>query len=736
MIYPYGNLKFPTPFSDTKVDNISEEDGIIDQFAPLDLDIPDDKLIENLNQRIEDAKTYYNDSNGFDLEQKRAENLRFYLGLQADSADYYDQEDPYIENQVRRAVDSIVSYATARSPQAVVTPSEDTPQAKKFASNLEKAFNMHSEKFDLRGLLEICVRSWLLNQSAYLTLEFDPDYGENGEIIPSFVPSDELVADKNARFGKNPPALTRYEKHSVEELLYAFPEKRQEILTSIGAKMVGSKNITKEIVTKKTWFTYYDKKTERPCEAVAVYYNDVMLGTYQDINWLHGQKNFLDAPMKPIIPLNVVNDGKHWIDFSSPLEDGIRLQKLINARGKQINQAAMRSNGTIIIDGKKSGLTKEDAENWTVGPNEKIYLKKSRDGASKEEMIWRLDGQKMEPFVIAAQADLRNQMGEVLGVPIDQSGADLGGDDPTLGQTLLKKNNDNSRQDMIVRGLDRMLYQYFNLLGQMMFVWYDDEHFFNYMDSDGGFEKIVIKRYYFDDGMRVNAEGGSTIAFDKNREQAMMIHFMDKDQISYLDAYRIAGWKNPQKLYDNWAKQKANPFELVRDANDAYDAGDAYAEFLEILNGKMPKFKDDASKDFILTLRKMQLTDKFLKAPAKYQQAFLKRLQEYLDRFELRTSLDQLSQIDIAKIGQQNIPPPMPDQQFHQMLQGPPPGPPTGGPPGPGQMPPGMPPQGMPPGGAPPMGGGAPGQSMFAGTGLMNPAAPQTPSGVSAIPPV
>jgi hypothetical protein len=33
------------------------------------------------------------------------------------------------------------------------------------------------------------------------------------------------------------------------------------------------------------------------------------------------------------------------------------------------------------------------------------------------------------------------------------------------------------------------------------------------------FESIVIKRYYFDDGMRAGVSGGSTIAFDKNREQ-------------------------------------------------------------------------------------------------------------------------------------------------------------------------------------------------------------------------
>ena len=734
MIYPYGNLRLPDPFSDPAVDDISNSDGVVDQFAPIDLDIDDKKLMQNIDERIAQAKTYYNDANGFDLEQKRAQNMRMYLGLQADNADYYDQEDPYIENQIRRAVDSITAYATARSPQSVVTPAEDTPQAKKFASNLEKAHNLHSVKFDLRGILEIVVRSWIINQEGYIALEFDPSYGEHGEIIPRFQPCDEVVVDKNARYGENPGFITVFLKRSVEELLYDFPEKKAEILESIGAKMVGSKNITKEIVIKKTWFTYYDKKTKGPAEGVAIHYTGVMLGKYKDINWLDGKKNFLDAPMKPIIPLNVLSDGKHWIDFSSPIEDGIRMQRLLNNRGRQITQNADRSNGTTIVDGKKSGLTKEDVENWTGGPNQKIWLKKALSSSAMKDMFYQLPGQDLKPFVVQAQNDIRNQLGEIMGVPIDQTGSDLPGDDQTLGQTLLKKNNDNARQDMIIRAIDRMLYLYFNFLTQMMFVWYDEDHFFPFLDSDGSFEKIVIKRYYFDDGMQVGVKGSSTIAFDKNREQAMMIHFTDKDQMALIDSYRIAGFENPQKLYDNWAKQKTNPMELVRDVNDSYNSGDAYAEFLEIINGKMPKFKEDASKDFILTLKKMMLTSKFLKAPEKYQHAFQMRLGEYLDRYELWESLDQIGAMDMSKLTATSaVPPPMPPEQFHQMMQGPPPSPPGGMPGGPQPQPGGMPP-GMP--GQPPQQPPAPGGGMFNGTGLMDPAHAQTPSGVSAIPAV
>jgi hypothetical protein len=704
----------------------------------------DKKLIDNIDNRINDSKTYYDDSNSFNLTQKRAVNLRMYLGIQSDSSDYYEQEEPYIENQLRPMIESVISYVTARAPSFDVTPATDSPESRKFASNLEKSMNAHSIEFDLRGLVEVGVRQWMLNQAAYISLEFDPDYGDNGEIIPHIVPCDEIVVDKYARYGENPGFIAVYETHSLEDLLSKYPEKKDKMLSAMGIERIGKRNISREVVIRRVHFTYYEDR--KPAEAVAVYFDDVMLAKYKDINWLDGRENFLKAPMKPIIPLNVINDGKHWVDFSSFVDDAITMQKLLNVRGRQISLNADRSNGTAVIDAKKSGLTREDAENWTRGANQSLYLKKAKDNAAIDDMIKIVDGPDVKQFVLEDKQDMRTQMGVLMGQPVDQSGADLAGDDPTLGQTLLKKTASQGRQDMLVRAVDRWMYLYGNFLAQMMFVWYKDEHFFPFLDSDGSFERIIIKRYYFDDGMRVSAKASSMIAFDKNREQAMALHFADKQQISMVDAYRIVGFENPQKLYDNWVKQQHSPFELAKDAKDEYDSSEAYAEFLEFMNGKEPQEKMNPDKFYILTLRKLMINDKFLRAKSKYQNAFTKRVTMYLDSYELRESLDQLGQEGLDKLpppGQQ-IPPPMPEQQFAQMMQPPQPMAPPGmpGQPGPpmppgmpGQMPPGMPP-GMPQPGQlqPPQMGPAMPPGVFNGTPLVNPAQPQTPSGITSVP--
>lgn len=744
MIYPYGSLKFPTPFSDAAVDDIGESDGRVDQFALIDLKLSDKRLIDNINERINESRAYYDDLNGFNLTQKRNENLRMYLGIQVNSSDYYDQEEPYVENQIRGAIESIVAYCTARSPQSTATPANDTPEAKKFASNLEKAHDAHSTEHDLRGLVEIAVRSWLLNQAAYLLLEFDPSYGDDGDIVPSIIPCDELVVDKNAKFGQDPDFITVFEKGTVEDLIFNYPEKQQAILDHFGIKKRGKNNMTQEVVTKKTWFSYYSGGEKK--QGMCVYFEDLMLIRTSDLNWLKGKKNFLRAPVKPIIPLNVLNDGKHWVDFSSPIDDAIHMQKLLNVRGRQISLNADGSNGTKLVNGKASGLTKEDAENWVPGPNKTVFLKRAPQALPMKEMIDILPGQDLPEYVVNDKQDMRVQLGYVMGVPIDQTDSTTGDQDPTLGQALIKKNNMNARQDMIVRALDRFLYRYFNLLTQMMFVWYDDDHYFSYLDEDGSFERIVIKRYYFDDGMGVDVRGGSTIAFDKNREQAVAIRLLDKNAISNLDAYRILGLSNPQKLYDNWVKQTKSPFELMRDADQETDDAQAYAEFLEVMNGKDPELKQDPSKEFILTLRKEMISDKFLDAPSKYRNAFTKRLNTYIDSYELRMSLDQLGQEDIAKVAPGQPVPPEPTPPPAPVMPGMPqpgmPGVMPGQPPMPGQMPPQMPPMqgapmgipGVPPGtpGLPPA--PAPGPGVFSGTPIPNPQNPSTPSGLGAIP--
>lgn len=718
MIYPYGSLYQPAPFPNTSVDIDSEQDGRVDQFSILTLKISDDALIHNLNQRIEDSKSYWDEQMGFNLSAIRNDNMRMYLGEQVDAHDYYKYETPYVENQIQLVVESIVSYCTARTPQSEVSPADDNDRARKFARDLENAHAAHSLKFNLRGLIEICVRNWQLKRAAYIKLEFDPTYGKKGEIIPKAIDPMHIVWDKNAAFGENPGFITQFIKYTVEELAFLFPDKEKEIFRAMGIQRRGTRNMTNEVVVRQTWFTHYDKG--EPQEACAIHFEDVLLAKYDDPNWLKDRDNFLDAPKKPFISLNVMNDGNHGIDFTTPIEQAIKLQRVLNRRGQQIMTNADKANGIKIVNGKATGMTKEAAENLTGDPNQTILLnpREASANAPIKSMIDILPAHDLPTFVLNDKVDARTQIGNIGGAPTDFTGADAEGDDPTLGQSMMKKDNASGRQDTLVRALDHFMYEYFNLLTQLMFVWYDEDHFFYYNGADGNFDKITVQRNYFKLISGVSIKAGGTIAFDQNRRQAIVLKLLDGDKIALIDAYRELGFENPQKLYDNWAKQQANPMELARDNNETYDNTQAYVEFDEIMGGQKPKMKYEVGKEFILTMRKLMLTDEFLKAKADRQNALIKRINEYIDSLELRTSLDEISQD--PKMLNPSIPIPPPQSPMPQM---------------PPQMPPSAPQSGQ-------MGTQPLGQSMqqpsvnsvFSGTGIPNMASPQTPTAISSVP--
>lgn len=262
------------------------------------------------------------------------------------------------------------------------------------------------------------------------------------------------------------------------------------------------------------------------------------------------------------------------------------------------------------------------------------------------------------------------------------------------------------------------------MLVQMMVVWYNEKHFFVYNGGDGEFDYLTISRDLIDDGIAINIKSGTTLPFDKQRQEAIVLQLLKENaSISLLDAYKLLHMQNPQQLYDNWAKQQTDPMALARDALDEMDEAKAYIAYVEIMAGKEAKEPDDCSKEYVLSLRKLMLRDEFLKAPKKYQKKFLDFVGKAITSLELRTSLDLMSKEGIQMLEPQEpiqpLPPPMPPMQPGMMPPGQPGAPPMGGPPG---APP--PPGGMPPGGQPPMPPGIPQPGMPPQMGAPQPGLP------------
>lgn len=703
----------------TNVDNITQQSGVIDQLPSLSLDIDDRQIIKNLDLRIQDSASYWDDAKGFDLKNSRNENTQLHLGKMGETGLYKHQKQ-YSENQIFIGEESIVSYVTSQIAGPMVVPAGKEDRHKLFAGDLEKAIKAHSEDIvDLEAIVELCVRNILNKRVSIIKLHFDKSYGTKGEIISESLDPEHCILDKNAALGSNPGFICHVLKRTPEELISEFPKKEKEILAHLGIQRKTPKQMTQEIAVREVWVTHYDTNN-KPQEGVVWYFDNIVLDKCRNPNWLYAKENLnlLKFPKKPFIFGNLVNYGTHLIDSTTPLEQASGQQKYLMRRGRQIGENADNANGLLVFS-TDSGLTKDDGQNLTGDPNQKLFIK--TDGQAVENLVHQIESQQLPDYVLQDKQDARMQVGNLMGAPTDFTGSQANDGDPTLGEVIVKKNQASGRQDMLVRAVTRMLRHYYQYLVQMMIVWYDEEHHFTYDSGDGDFDYITLKRDLMQTGIRVKSSKPANP--DRSRIEAITLKLMDKEAISLLDAYKMLQLDNPQQLYDNWAKQKADPMSLARDALDIIDESEAYVAYQNIMAGNKVEKKQNPSKEYVLSLRKLMINDEFLKAKKGVQNKFIDYVNECIDSLEQRLALEEASAIGPptaeslrpgAQLPNPNMPPPQPGGQ-------------------PGGMPPQMPGPGAIPG-MPPMGGAMP--PMMAGPGITGPAPAPTPSSVFAGTPV
>lgn len=705
---------FTQPLSDYNLDNLAQKDGLVETIPLLDLDLPDYYIVQNLNNIINESKDYYDDANQFNLKNKRLKNAQMLEGKHLQEHKLYRHQTPYIDNEMFVGVDAIVAYVCAQTPRAECYPASKSPESRILATDLESYLHAHSEKFELARKMESTVYNLLGKYVGFLKLRWEPEYGAQGEIIPEVVDPNHIIVDKNAKLGENPGFICHVLKCTVEDLVSKFPDKKQEIYTKYSIKRKGPKNTTAEVVYREVWFTYWDKK-HKPQEAVAWYTLDLVLAKYKNPNWLYENEgeNFLDNPMKPFIPFNIWNDGSSWIDKTSAVEQAVAQQDILNKVGRQNVDNISTANGFKVLD--SHAMRSEDAQNFTGDPNQ-LLIVKTKPGQTVRDVVTQLPPQIVSEQALNMVVDNRETIHNILGTPSQFRGDDID-QTKTASEAMMIKNQASGRQDKIVRAIERGIDNYFNLLTQMITVWYTDKHYATVNGGDGNFDFIEMHKNKVESGMTVRVQEGTTLPFDKQRQEAVAMNLVDAGLLSPYDVYKLLHMDNPQKLYDNFVKWKTDPQALAMDVDNSESDRQAIVDFSELMANKKVAQRDDIGPEYIDQMRKLMISDQFLlHTKPKTQQNIINFVQEAVLKLGLRTELDQMSSTPpppapLPPAVAQTVPPPQPMGM-------------------PGMMPGAAPGQPMPV--VSPSGMGMPPPAPVAAPGMMPPSQPGMPQAMGA----
>lgn len=614
--------------------------GEVDELPVLALDVKDKDLIDNFRRWEEDAKTYWNNPVGYNLENKRKKNINYYNGRQLDESKLYSYQIPYTQNELFIATETITAYTTSSDPTAEVCPEDDSPQSKVMAESLEWGLNVHSEKFRLAEKVEKAERNMYLKYLGVIKLYYDENVDD---IVPKVVDPCDIVVDKSCKLGDNPLFICETCKATFQQLCNLFPDKKEELMANVGRTRASAKLMSTIYAYKEVWFTQIDDDGETEC--VAWYMDKLLLGKSKNPNYLYDGDgvqltNFLPKAKKPYVFFNYMNNGNHLIDDTSPFEQAIPMQDALNKRGRQILENADTANSILVL--KSRAISSEEAENITRDPNQILLLQTDGDEPI-QSAFGEISPHLLPNYVVNDKQDLKNSIHEMMGTPSQFRGAEDRGGAGTLGEARMMQSQAGGRQDAIVRALKRGLDDYYKLLTQMMKVWYKNPKHFACKDNDGKFVFVELSRERIPDVAWVRVEDGSMMKQDKMAIKETSLQLAQLGLIDPYNLFKDLGMKNADSRYDTLVKFKMSPDSLTADIRAEMQNRQAYIDFACIMNGEDVKGHDDVDAEHILAHRAQITTDRFLYAEPERQKAMVAHIQEEVYLLSQRVKLQEAS---------------------------------------------------------------------------------------------
>lgn len=603
--------------------DLTGQEGVIESLGSVDISIGDDELLQNLKTRIENAKTDWDDStdDGYNLSEKRRLNKLYFDGNQIQNK-LKPGQIPYSENQIWVGWSAVLAYLTNRIAQPNVYPSSDADNAKRFGVFFEKVLRSHNDKFEFRDIAAKVVNDSGLSYIGCVKLEFDPDCGENGDVVPKLIDPENLTVDNHTPYGANPSLLDYKSPMSASEMIHRWPDKKEKIQQLASVSTENDKPDLDVLLTLgEAWFTYYDSKFE-PQEGVVYYCDDLILEKSKNPNfsYVDDSLNIIKTPPKPFIFCNISSDGRLLIDKTNPVEQGRIMQDFLNLAGRHSLESSLRSNPTIVVNGDV--LNEDDAVSADkLATKSVITLTNVPQGSNAEQQFGVVPASVVSPELLAQKQDLRTQTLAMIGAPDILTGTGDNGDtDPTLGQSQIKKDQAQGRLDLMTRSIDKFYTDYYRLLAHMMSVWFIKKHSFT-SSSNSGYKRIFISRGMIDTKVEIHVEGGSTLPINKAEQQAIAETLLNNKAIALLDYYKISGIEDPQELYDNYIQFTQNPASLARkESSEGYEF--TAQQILERFEDEPEVEISESADGFIKAMRDLTVSPEFQDKSKKIQKRF------------------------------------------------------------------------------------------------------------------
>lgn len=577
-------------------------DKVLFEQDPLKLGVEDAILVDVVDKRIEESKSWFAKEKNLYDRQKKNENYLFGRSLITEGKQ--DYESDFLDNAIYEAEASIKPIALSRLPDLIVTPGQDTPESRHSAEELSKVLDNDIKRRQHRKVLALAFKHMPVYFTGVIKVRWDPLKGEFGDYVFENVHPNNIVLDHTATTN-NPDdmdfiaeALTL----SIKEAIIRFPEAKEKLFTELKIPEEQQENETK-LATKikiwEVWFKWYEKSEDqmgnvmfKPIECVLWKYKKLLLKKMKNPNWdwegveqptIDGQpaeesqlrevllyqlqgmntqinigtetlyKNYFKQPRKPYIFLGYDQWGEMPYDETSRIEQVIPLQKDVHKRGQQITEMADNAHGKDVFS-KDSGVEAEQIQGMDFrNPKQALLIP-----GDLSKMYVRIEPDQPSAALFQDKELNKSAIFEKMGAH-DTTRGEVTTDTATTSQ-IAREQDFGRIDDMTEETINAAAEEMAQWTMQMIKLRYSEEHFVKLLGRDGSVTFTRVHSDMIEDGMEVTVSASGVDKMMRKRQAVEMARMSLIDPLTFYEDLEVS---NPKERAERLLIFNSDPMTYV-----------------------------------------------------------------------------------------------------------------------------------------------------------------------------
>lgn len=577
----------------------------------FNIDTSDHEITSILRKTINESETFYDSNPAYKIKETRKKNAQILFGDHYKAGSYPDirtSSIKYQESQAYAAIQTIISYLTARIPEVEARPWNNSVSGRLIARDFAKYAEAHGVEHNLKGITERILYDLMQKRVGVMKLVNDVSYKGRGEICPRHVDPSRIIIDHKSDLDGNPRFIAEKIPGTLGDIIDTFPDKKAEVFEAYNISKGTTKQLATPVERFEVWITGRSKDG-KPEEQLVIFMGGIVLLKARNPHWLYDVEteiisNHLPLPPKPYILINLLNDGSNKLDQTSLIELIAPQQHSLNRLKRHILESTERYGGLNVFN--SDAVSKEDVEELNFDGDESILV----NSEDVTKAVAKVSPNFLPQWILKVAEDLVTTIHSIIGTPPNMRGDTS--DTKTLGEAIMQRDQAEGRLQPLVRAMDNFYNKYYAMLFHMMKVHYTEEHWQVIAGEDGTFNYVMMQRDRLADGMDVYVKSGSSLPLDDDRLANIGVKLAEMDRISTLDLYKLLKLPKADEMAQNFIKDKIDPTLLAKNIKE--DEGDrtAYQDYEVIMAGKYAPPREDPEAGHIDTHREQMMRDEYV----------------------------------------------------------------------------------------------------------------------------